>query len=462
MPSSTAATTTTAKPPPFTPQPAVWRTCAPRPYECATVEVPLDYGRPDGATVKLAVKRLPAADPAKRIGMLFFNPGGPGASGTQSLTRVVGEFAPETLAAFDLTSWDPRGVGGSAPLSCERGALDFYQEDLGSTDPGPQVDAAAKRWAALCQSENGTILPYVGTHDIALDLESLRRAVGEEKLNYAGFSYGTLIGLVYAQMFPTHIRAMMLDGIVDPTLDVRQGSINQAVSVDQALQRFIEWCPTATECPLKPDAGKALDDLFKVAHDNPLPGHISGTAVYLSPTLINFAVIVATYDSALWPRLATAIRAGLEGEGAGLAELADGYLSSASPSANMAVNCIDTLQPKGEDLQAIVDEVAAKAPRTGVYNVNSGRPCEFWPVPPKPLPTEYHATGSPPIMVWGTTGDNATPYANAVKVSKMLDNARLVTLEANRHAALGANKCVEDLQSAYVVKLELPPDGTRC
>ena len=459
---ATPGSTTAPKSPPFTPASASWRSCAPKPYECATVEVPLDYTKPDGTKIKLAVKRLRATDPAKRIGTLFFNPGGPGASGTQALTRVANDFAPATLAVFDLASWDPRGVGGSVPLTCERGGLDYYQQDLGVTHPGPEVDKVAKKWADLCESENGNLLPFVGTREVALDLESLRQAVGDDKVTYAGFSYGTLIGLVYAELFPTRIRAMVLDGIVDPTLDAREGSISQAVAIDKALQRFIDWCPTSTECPLKPDAGKAIDDLFKVSHDNPLPGTINNTAIYLSPTLINFAVIVATYDSQLWPRLAEAIRSGLDGDGALLGELANAYLGAASPSANMAVNCIDSPQPKGEELQKLVDEVAASAPRTGVYNANSGRPCEYWPVAPKPLPTSYHATGSPPIMVWGTTGDNATPYPNAVKISKMLDNARLVTLEANRHAALGANTCVADLQSAYLVSLAMPPDGTKC
>ncbi len=448
---------------PFTPTPVDWKPCRPDGYECATVEVPLDYDHPTGSMIKLAVKRLPATGPAPKIGSLFFNPGGPGASGVKALPSQVDNFAPDVHAQFDLVSWDPRGVGGSVPLSCDRAGLDFYQKDLSQTHPPPDVDAAAKAWGELCESQNGNLLPFVGTRDIALDLETLRQAVGDDKLNYAGYSYGTLIGLVYAEMFPTRIRSMILDGVVDPTLDMKDSTVNQAAAVEEALNRFIEWCPTAgAQCPITGATGAAIDALFTEAKANPLPGVLQGNTIYLSSTMINFALVVATYNSSAWPDLAKAIAAAQAGDGQPLADLAGDYLGSASPSLLLAVNCLDAPTPTGDAFQEIVDDAAAKAPRTGVYNANSGRPCEYWPTPPKPLPTTYRAAGSPPIMVWGTTGDNATPYANAVHAAAMLENARLVTLEANRHAALGANECVTKIQGDYIVAGTLPPEGTRC
>jgi pimeloyl-ACP methyl ester carboxylesterase len=460
---TTGPTTTIPLPPPFVPAPAKWKACKPDGYECASVEVPLDYTKPDSNKITLQLKRLPAGDQGNRIGSLFFNPGGPGASGIQTLTVAAKDFSDDVRARFDLVSWDPRGVGSSAPLTCDRAGLEFFQEDLSTTHPPDSADEAAKKWGESCQSENGPLLPFVGTRDVALDLETLRQAVGDEKLNFAGYSYGTLIGLVYAEMFPTHIRALVLDGVVDPTLSPRDASVTQSIAVDKALDKFIEWCPTAPdECPIAPDASQALDQLYQLAHDNPLPGKLLNKTVYLSPTLINFAVIATTYDSGSWPTLAEAVANGLQGDGDLLGQLVSSYIGSFSPSLNLAVNCIDAVPPKGEEFQSIVDETAKAAPRTGVFNANTGRPCEFWPVPAKPLPTTYRAAGSPPIMVWGTTGDNATPYENAVHVAGMLENAKLVTLDANRHAALGANECVGKIQGAYFVDLELPPDDTHC
>lgn len=449
--------------PTFTPAPASWHACRPTGYECATVEVPLDHTKPDGTKIGLALKRLPASDQAHRTGSLFINPGGPGGSGVQAVVDMQKDFSADVRATFDIVGWDPRGVGGSVPLTCDRGALDFYKQDLSSTHPPASADDSAKAWGALCEKENGAVLPFVGTRDVALDLETLRQAVGDEKLTYAGFSYGTLIGLVYGELFPTHLRAMILDGVVDPTQSVYDSSLSQSVAVEKALNQFIAWCPTKpTTCPLPQGADVAIDQLYALNRQYPLTGSIGGKDTVLSPTMINFAIVIATYESDRWPMLAEAIAAGLKNDGGPLGEMADGYVSEASPSVNLAVNCLDSVNPTGADFQKIVDDTAAQAPRTGVYNANLGIPCEFWPVPAKPLPTSYRLAGSVPIMVWGTTGDNATPYANAVHVSQMLEHAELVTLDANRHAALGENACVTQIQGAYLVAGTMPPPGTHC
>lgn len=468
---TSAPGSTTSKPatpePSFTPAPISWKSCLPAGYECATVKVPLDYTKPDGATIDLAVKRMPAGDPAARIGTLFFNPGGPGASGTQAIKTVIQDFAPEVRKRFDVVSWDPRGVGGSAPISCDRGALDFYQTDLSQTTTGPEVDAAAKKWAQLCESQNGDELPFLGTVNVTRDLETLRKAVGDDKLTYAGFSYGTVIGLLYAERYPTTVRAIVLDGVVDPSLGIEESTIQQAQAVDDAVERFVTWCKAhpgtgAQDCAIGADPEAALTKVFDQARTDPLPGTVGTETLYLSPTLVNFAITTVTYDETLWPQAGRAIQAALNSDGTELAALANGYIGAASPSLNAAVNCLDTPVPHGAGYQKLVEATARAAPRLGVYNANTGRVCEFWPVPPEPVPATYRAAGAPTIMVWGTTGDNATPYANAVKISEGLENARLVTLVANRHAALGANACVTNLQAAYLVDLQVPPPDTRC
>ena len=451
----------------FTPKPIAWQACAPEGYDCAFLEVPLNYDKPDGTRIKLAVKRKPAEDQAKRIGSLFFNPGGPGGSGVIALPRLVDDFAPEVRARFDIVSWDPRGVGGSAPLSCDRGAIEFYANDLSSTHPGPEADAAAKKWADLCKTSNGDELPYLGTTDVMKDLEVMRQAVGDEKLTYAGFSYGTLIGLLYADRYPEKTRAIILDGVVDPSLDVKESTIQQSTAVDDAYERFLAWCKVhpgdgENDCPIAADPEGTIKQVIDQARTDPLPGKVGTETVELSTTFVNFAITTATYDSAIWPQIGHAIKDMTLSDPAGLAKLANAYIGAASQSLNAAVNCLDSKAPTGDAFQALVDETALAAPKLGVYNANSVRVCKFWSVPPKPLPTTFRAAGSPPILVWGTTGDNATPYANSVKISGMLENATLVTLEASRHAALGANECVTKIQATYLIDVKVPPADTKC
>jgi hypothetical protein len=218
------------------------------------------------------------------------------------------------------------------------------------------------------------------------------------------------------------VRAILLDGVVDPSLDVKEGTIQQAQAVDDAVDRFVTWCKTHVgsgpdDCAISEDPNAALGRLFDQARTDPLPGKIVGTTVYLSPTFVNFAITTATYDEQLWPRASRAFSAALQGDATELAVLANGYVTAASPSLNAAVNCLDTVVPKGAALEQMVTEVARAAPRLGVYNANSSRICEFWPVAPQPVPPTYRAAGAPTIMVWGTTGDNA-PRTERVKTPR--------------------------------------------
>lgn len=446
----------------FEPASIDWRSCAPSGYECGTLDVPLDYRSPEGRTMTLSLKRRPADDQSDRIGSLFYNPGGPGASGVESLPGIVNEFSEHVRRTFDIVSWDPRGVGESDPIECDDGIFDLYREDLDEVNPSEGVEEASRAAADQCEARSGDVLPFVGTIDVARDLDTLRRAVGDEKLTYLGASYGTLIGLVYAEMFPTDIRAMILDGVVDPTVESLTANLLQSKAVDKAIGEFVDWCRNAETCALMPDPAGALDELQRKAEAGELRGQVRGETITLSPTLSALAVVTATYDESIWPTLARGVRRALDGDASQIARIADSYVSLASLGANSAINCLDAPRPTKEEIDELVERAAREAPRVGPFNANSGRVCEHWRVEPKPIDTELDVEGAPPIMVWGTTGDNATPYENAVHVSTLLPGARLVTLEAKRHAALGANACVERLQSAYLTDLELPPDGTRC
>lgn len=461
-------TATTAPPssgttrPTFSPQAIAWNRCTPAGYECGTLDVPVDYERPDGATITLALKRRPAEQPGDRIGSLFYNPGGPGGSGIDGLPSAVDRLDAAVLERFDIVSWDPRGVGGSAPLGCDGGVLDLYRTDLDEVHPPPEVDQAAKRVAEQCQASAGDLLPFVGTLDVARDLDTLRSAVGDEKLTYLGVSYGTLIGLVYAELFPANIRAMIIDGVLDPTIDPYTLNLDQSKAVEKAFGQFFDWCRSSSSCPIRSDPAGALDRVQRQAEAGTLQGLIKGQTITLSPSLTTIAVTLATYDESMWPAMARGVQRALDGDATLLASFADAYVSEAELGANNAVNCLDSPTPTDEKLDELAAKAAEQAPRAGLFNANAGRVCEYWPTPPKPIPTTIDASGAPSIQVWGTTGDNATPYTQAVHVAQLLPDARLVTLEANRHAAFGANACVGDLQSAYLIDLEQPADGTKC
>jgi pimeloyl-ACP methyl ester carboxylesterase len=302
----------------------------------------------------------------------------------------------------------------------------------------------------------------MGTVDAAYDVESLRRALGEDTITFAGLSYGSAIGLAYAELFPEHLRGLLLDGVVDPSIDARRATIEQAAAVERALDKFVEWCDGNADCAVRDDPGGALDRAYAQARTGPLRGTVAGAARPLSPTLVNFAVLRATYDRAQWPALGNALAQAAAGDGSGLARAADAYLGLASFSTFLAVTCLDTAVPRGAEFDRLVEETARVAPRTGAFLANINRPCTSWPVPSRAVPTTVRAAGAPITEVWGTTGDNATPFPNASHVAEMLDQARLVTLEADRHTALGANECVVKWQTAYLLRLEVPPNQTHC
>ncbi len=446
----------------FEPAPVSWKSCSPSGYQCGSVEVPLDYGEPNGPRISLGIKRKPAGDPNSRIGSLFFNPGGPGASGVESLPGAVSRLSDPVKERFDVVAWDPRGVGESAPIRCDSSVVALYEKDLDEQHPSPDVEQASKAVADECASRSGDLLAHVGTIDTARDLDSLRKAVADDKLNYLGVSYGTLIGLVYAEMYPANIRAMIIDGVVDPTLDPYEANLDQSKAVDRAIGQFVEWCKKRSSCPLKPDPAGALDELQAEADAGRVAGTIQGEDVKLSPTLTSLAVITATYDEASWPTLAQAVRRALDGDGSAVAMIADSYLGEASLGANNAINCIDAPKPTQREIDDLLAKAQKEAPRVGLFNANAGRVCEHWQAEPKPIDRNLEVNGSAPIMVWGTTGDNATPYDNAVHVASLLPGSRLVTLDANRHAAIGENACVNRIFSSYLVDLDLPPSGTRC
>jgi pimeloyl-ACP methyl ester carboxylesterase len=421
------------------------------------------------------VIRLPAADPARRIGALVLNPGGPGASGVTFLREVAGAFPAEIRDRFDLVSFDPRGVGLSDPVRCASGPeLDRYL----ALDPDPErpaevatVVAATRRFVEGCVRRSGlALLAHVGTVDAARDLERLRIALGEQRLTYLGFSYGTFLGATFANLYPTRVRAFVLDGAIDPALPPEQADRDQAVGFEHELDALLASCQASPGCPL--DAGGSATATFgrvlaRLESGPPLP---AGGGQVLDDGTGFLGLVAGLYSEATWPELEAALADVLAGNGKPLVELADEYAMrrpdgtyANTIEANTAIDCVDRRYPRSVaayEVQAVLD--AKRAPVFGGPVAWGSLPCAFWPVPPTDAPAVLRAQGSPAILVVGTTGDPATPYSWAVALARELAHGVLLTHEGEGHTAYFDSSCVRRVVDAYLVSLAVPPAGTVC
>jgi pimeloyl-ACP methyl ester carboxylesterase len=457
-----------------TPSPLVWADCKGG-FQCATVEVPLDYAHPAAGTIGIAISRKPATDTSRRIGSVLTNPGGPGASGIQFLRGEAGAMS-ALNARFDLIGFDPRGIGQSAPVRCLDGpqednfnALDSVFDDPAEKQAGIAGD---KAYAAGCMQRSPQVLPFVDTVSAARDMDEIRAALGDNKLTYLGFSYGTFLGENYAHLFPTHIRALALDGVVDPTLSPNDFLYAQLVAFEQNLQAFLNDCkarrtasPPCTYAQAG-DPGTKLMSLMQRLDTTPLPvGNRS-----LTRSLAIIGVLTPLYDQSTWPYLDQALTLADRNNGSLLLRFSDLYLGRNSDGtydnqtdANSAVNCID--RPVPTDVaayDALGPKFASASALFGPAFQYSNLVCAYWPVKPTGTVGPITADGAPPILLVGGTGDPATPYAWAQSVNQQLAGSVLLTREGNGHVSYDKSSCAKAAINAYLIDLTLPVAGTVC
>lgn len=468
-PSTTTSTaidpTTTAQPPTTTtvalpePVPVAWEPCGDG-FDCARVTVPVDYQQPEGPVLEVALIRRPAGDPAQRIGTLITNPGGPGASGVRRVRRGL-TVSPEVAARFDIVGFDPRGIGDSTPISCGSAVPRFRAADLAPDSPAEEASlaAAAQAVADECAATEGLRLGHLGTQEVAHDVEVIRRAIGEPHVSFLGLSYGTLIGLLWADAYPSSVRAMVLDGVVDPAAqgDLAAGSA-QVDSVDAALDAIERACTADPGCPLAADGGvlAAYDELAR---------RIEAGAVVragVGPTQLAYAAFAATYGPERWAPLWTALSDGLAGDLSGVATLSDWFTGLVSYAPFALVTCLDSAHPEGfEAWQDAADRADRRSPRFGRVLANELLPCAWWPQGSFE-PRTVTAEGTPPVLVVGSTGDAATPYEQAQRVARTLDDGVLLTVDLDGHIALNDSDCADEAITRYLVDLATPPPGHRC
>jgi pimeloyl-ACP methyl ester carboxylesterase len=441
-------------------------------YSCAMLKVPADWSNPgDGKTFDLALIRARTAGQSDRIGSLVVNPGGPGASGFDLGVYLSAALPTEVTRSFDIVGFDPRGVGRSSPVRC------ISDSDLDASfaaDPDPVSAAAFARSVALtrtidegCGQRYGEALPLFSTEQAARDIDAIRAAVGDRKLTYLGYSYGTLLGATYAQLFPTKLRAAVLDGAIDPKLTSVQSSEGQAKGFELAFTNFATWCGQhASSCAIAQDPRTAVVAALAQGRASPVAGPDGRRA---TAGWIFTAIVSALYSQETWPQLASAIAGLSRGDARGIFELADSYAERDANGhysnlfdANTAVNCADDGHSATvEQARAYQAQWRAKYPLFGAPLAIGLLACSLWPGKRDPYPTGA-ATGSPPILVVGTTGDPATPYEQTAKLASMLGTGRVLTWRGEGHTAYPQTRCVISHVDAYLVNLTVPAEGTSC
>jgi pimeloyl-ACP methyl ester carboxylesterase len=444
-------------------------------FECASFAVPLSYASSAGGTLDLAVVRKKATGPGARIGSLVVNPGGPGESAVGYLERAYAGLPGAVRARFDLVAFDPRGVGRSAPVRCGTTAqLDAYFH----LDPQPDTPAELTAYVAAdralaqgCAARSARVLPHVSTADAAEDMDRLRAALGDARLTYLGYSYGTAIGAAYLEAHPRSVRAMVLDGAIDPALTWDGLLAGQSTGFDRAFEAFLADCER-TSCAFRRaatgDLGAAFDALAQRVDRAELPGEGRRT---VGPGELTLGVGAGLYNRQYgWPAIASALAAAQGGDGRALLSLSDSYLERRADGyenvqeANLAVNCIDRPWPRGTaPYTALADKVRATAPRFGPAIVLSGLACATWTVPSAGRPHAVRAEGAPPVVVIGTTRDPATPYVWAQALAGQLASGVLLTHEGDGHTVYraGAPACILGPVDRYLLTTQAPA-AARC
>lgn len=457
-----------------------WQSCGDR-FECARLDVPVDDAAPDGPPVSVALIRAPARDPRHRVGTLVVNFGGPGDAGTETLPRAIDRFPAVIRDRFDIVSFDPRGTGGSRAIDC---IDDSTTDVLAAEDPTPDDLGELERFYTgahtavdvekACIDRYGEWLAAVGTRNVARDLDRIRAALGVRRLDYLGFSYGTVLGALYAQEFPRRIRTMVLDGAVNLSATPSEEQTANASGFEGALDRFLRWCAGDDGCRFGDGEPRAaltrLRDRFEAGLV--VPGG-DGRGVGIATFYL--ALVAALYDRHDgWPALALALERASRGDGAVLQYLADTYLGrdedghyNVLQEAIVPIRCADQRRPVVDfpEYRTAFERLRDAYPFFGALVGSTQTGCD--PRLPVPEPGaevgDVQAAPDAAVLIIGTTGDPATPYTGALDLASRIQGSRVLTFVSAEHAAYGRGvACIDDAVDRYLLTRRLPRAGTRC
>jgi pimeloyl-ACP methyl ester carboxylesterase len=448
--------------------------------QCGTVAVPIDYANPQGPQAQLAVIRVPAT--GDRVGVLMFNPGGPGASAVDMVAGMAAGLAGTAITQrFDLVGFDPRGVGHSTPqVRCRTDAeFDAYRRDP-MVDYSPagvaHIEAVSQQLAQNCVDRTGRdFLANVGTASTAQDMDVVRQALGESQINYLGFSYGTDLGAKYAERYPDRVRAMVLDGAVDPAADPMEESIRQLAGFQTAFNDYAADCARSTDCPLGQDPAQFTARYQQLI--DPLaqrPAVVPGDPRGLSYSDAITGTVNALYTRQYWKYLTSGLLGLRRGTDPGdLLLLADEYQGrdaaghyDSQQDAFTAIRCVDSPFQTDPAVWAEADRRAREAAPFMSYGAFTGFAprdvCAMWPVPPTSFPHDVASPGPGKVVVVSTTHDPATPYEAGVELARELD-ASLITFDGTQHTVVfNGDACVDTAVVSFLVDSTLPAPDLRC
>ncbi|NNM47068.1 alpha/beta hydrolase [Knoellia koreensis] len=447
--------------------------------QCADLTVPLDYSKPDGETVKISVLRMRATRPNEREGSIVVNPGGPGGSGVDYARAADFIVGKPVRQRFDIVGFDPRGVGRSDPVDCLSDAgMDEFLGSEQTPDDAAEAQgflAEGKKLGDGCVQLSGDLAANISTIDAAKDMDILRSALGDAKLNYLGKSYGTYLGAIYADLFPKLVGRFVLDGVLPPDTTPEENALGQAEGFERATRAWAADCVDGGNCPLgnSVDAVMAgMRQMFKDLDAKPVPVSGDARVKELTEAWASTGVAQAMYDQGQWSTLTDAIAKVKQGDGTDLMGLADAYASrdpdgkytSNLLEAFFAISCLDNPDsPDASTYEERAKAFAQKAPTWGAFMAWGGAVCAQWPVKSDVKPHKVSAPGSGPIVVIGTTRDPATPYENSVRLADQLSNGRLISFDGDGHTAYGrSNSCVDNAVNDYYTEGKAPPKKLDC
>ena len=454
-----------------------WEECGS--LECAMMQVPIDWEDEESDSVEIALAKQPAGDDPE--GTIFVNPGGPGGSGVDFVEYAVSS---DLADAFDIVGWDPRGVGASTPVECysdaekDESLYDTFDEAYQTEAWIDELTDELEDYAEACADNTGALLGKLDTVSTAHDLELMRALLtGDEPLEYLGYSYGTFVGAVYAELFPDNVGHLVLDGAVDPTVGAFDELVVQAVGFEDNLRAYMTDCLAGTDCPFT----GTLDDALLQA--GALMGSVDGLGLMssdgreLDSATVGTGVAMSLYSADYWEYL-TDLFNGIKADNADpvffLADIyngreQDGSYSDNSVEVYQATTCVDNdwTSDSASTLERLA-EITEAAPTIGPYITLDDYAvldvlCNNWPYPAADFPSDYDAEGAAPILVIGTTNDPATPYVWSQALASQLSSGVLITVEGDGHTAYnGDNSCVNSVVDEYFLDDTVPDKDPKC
>ena len=451
-------------------------------FQCAKVKVPLDYSQPGGQTIEIAMKKHPATGSARQ-GTLFMNPGGPGGSGVDDVGGMPTSTFAGVQSAYDIIGFDPRGIGSSTAITCSSDAEAKAMEGVSPVDGAGApvafeqraavISEQVKQFEASCAANTkpAELLDHVDTVSVARDLDVLRALSGDQKLNYAGFSYGTYLGAHYAELFPANTGRLVLDGALDPSLTYSERRQGQARGFERALRNYVAWCQSGQSCPLTGDvdAGvQQIGDVFTSANQSPVPSSDPNRPVKGEDMKQIVGLMLHSPESS-WSVVSEALGQVInKHDASAFRSIADQL--DAQPLVNtgamMGTNCLDyRVEGDMATWTAQSKELERIAPRFATVSDAGDLSCQAWGHTGTQPSKALHAKGAAPILVIGTTGDPATPHEWAVALADQLESGQLLTWEGNGHVAYsnpGHGPCVTQAVDTYLLTGTMPKKGLTC